>query len=186
MSRHKSSISKASSYEEIVEFWDTHSLSEYWDQLEPVEFEIDIQGEIIQYGIDDKLAKKISVIAKQRGISIETLINLWLQDELQRDQTKPSEYEFDELIEKKYYAIDHELSDKIRAIAKQWNVSATPLVNLWLQRKMDQLDVIPESDIKLAKRQYPVDIELSDKIRELAKKHGISAKMLDVKLSQAK
>ena len=27
-------------YEEIGEFWDTHSLADYWDQTEPAEFEI--------------------------------------------------------------------------------------------------------------------------------------------------
>ncbi|MDQ1328245.1 MAG: hypothetical protein QG641_1530, partial [Candidatus Poribacteria bacterium] len=125
MSKRKSSISKASSYEEIAEFWDTHDLSDYWDQLEPVEFEVDIQSVIIQYGIDEKLSKIISVVAKQHGISVEVLLNIWIQDELQRDQTKPFESEFGELIEKRYYAIDHDLSDKVRAIAKQWDVSAT-------------------------------------------------------------
>lgn len=28
------------SYEEIGEFWDTHSLADYWNQTEPAEFEI--------------------------------------------------------------------------------------------------------------------------------------------------
>ena len=31
------------SYEEIGEFWDTHSLADYWDQTEPAEFEISPQ-----------------------------------------------------------------------------------------------------------------------------------------------
>ena len=59
-------------------------------------------------------------------------------------------------------------------------MSANTLANLWLWRKVkrDQLDIIPEPNVKLAKRQYPVDIELSDKIRDLAKKHGISANTL--------
>jgi CopG antitoxin of type II toxin-antitoxin system len=43
----RSSISKASSYEELGEFWDAHDLSEYWDQTVPVEFEVDIQSELI-------------------------------------------------------------------------------------------------------------------------------------------
>ena len=32
-------ISKARTYEEIAEFWDTHSLAGYWDQTHEVEFE---------------------------------------------------------------------------------------------------------------------------------------------------
>jgi len=179
MSRHRSSISKARNYEEITEFWDTHDLADYWDQLEPVEFEVDIQSVIIQYGIDEKLSKIISVVAKQHGISVEALLNIWIQDELQRDQTKPFESEFGELIEKKYYAIDHELSDKIRAIAKQWNVSATPLVNLWLHRKIqrDQLEFV-ESNIQSQKKYRAIDKELLEKIRDVAKHRGISANTL--------
>jgi predicted HicB family RNase H-like nuclease len=179
MSRRRSSISKARNYEEIAEFWDTHDLSDYWDQLEPVEFEVDIQSVIIQYGIDEKLAKIISVVAKQHGISVEALLNIWIQDELQRDQTKPFESKFGELIEKKYYAIDRELSDKIRAIAKQWDVSATPLVNLWLHRKIqrDQLELV-ESDIKLQRKYHAIDKELLEKICGAAKKRGISTDTL--------
>ena len=28
------------SYEEMVEFWDTHSLADYWDQTEPATFDV--------------------------------------------------------------------------------------------------------------------------------------------------
>jgi hypothetical protein len=45
----KSSISKAKSYREIGEFWDTHDLAEYWDQTELAEFEVDIQSEVTYY-----------------------------------------------------------------------------------------------------------------------------------------
>lgn len=35
-----SSISKASTLEEIAEFWDTHSLADYWDETLDVTFEV--------------------------------------------------------------------------------------------------------------------------------------------------
>lgn len=34
------SISKARTLEELAEFWDTHSLNDYWDQTHEVEFEV--------------------------------------------------------------------------------------------------------------------------------------------------
>jgi len=34
------SISKARTLEEIAEFWDTHSLADYWDETHAVEFEV--------------------------------------------------------------------------------------------------------------------------------------------------
>ena len=39
----KSSISKASSDKQMAEFWETHDLADYWDQTEPVDFEVDIR-----------------------------------------------------------------------------------------------------------------------------------------------
>ena len=42
----RTSISKARSYKEIGEFWDTHDLADYWEQTHPVEFELDIQSEV--------------------------------------------------------------------------------------------------------------------------------------------
>jgi len=82
MARSRSSISKARSYKEIGEFWDTHDLSDYWDQTKPVEFEVDIQTEAVYYAIEPKLSAKISRIAKKRGVPAETLLNLWLKEKL--------------------------------------------------------------------------------------------------------
>lgn len=36
----RTSISNASSSEEIGEYWDSHCLADYWDQTHEVEFEI--------------------------------------------------------------------------------------------------------------------------------------------------
>ena len=83
MSKSKSSISKAQSYKEIGEFWDAHELTEFWDQTQPVEFEVNIQSEVIYYRLDIALSKKIHSIAEQRGVSPETLLNLWVQEKVQ-------------------------------------------------------------------------------------------------------
>ncbi len=87
MAKGKSSISKAGSYQEIGEFWDTHDLGDYWDQTKPVEFDVDIQSEAIYYPVELKLSTQISNIAKQRGVSPETLLNLWLQEKIGEEIT---------------------------------------------------------------------------------------------------
>ena len=83
MAKSKSTISKASTYQEIGDFWDTHDLSDYWDQTKPIEFEVDIQSEAIYYPVEPRLSAQISSIAKQRGVSPETLLNLWVQEKVQ-------------------------------------------------------------------------------------------------------
>ena len=82
----KSSISKAQSYREIGEFWDTHDLADYWEQTHPIEFGIDIQSEVTYYPLDVTLSAKVRSIAKQRGVSPETLLNLWVQEKLQEEK----------------------------------------------------------------------------------------------------
>jgi len=79
----RSSISKARSYKEIGEFWDTHDLADYWEQTQPVEFEVDIQSEVTYYPLDITLAAEVYSVAKRRGVSPETLLNLWVQEKLQ-------------------------------------------------------------------------------------------------------
>ncbi|MBE2220856.1 MAG: hypothetical protein IAF02_04915 [Anaerolineae bacterium] len=71
------------SLEEAGEFWDAHSTADYEDIFEPVEFEIDLPprlGKRIVLAAD--LADKLSEVAKQQGVSTETLANLWLQERL--------------------------------------------------------------------------------------------------------
>jgi len=87
MNKSKSSISKAQSYKKIGEFWDTHDVADYWEQTQPVEFEIDIQSEVTYYALDTALSVKIRSIAKRRGISPETLLNLWVQERLQKEMS---------------------------------------------------------------------------------------------------
>ena len=86
MPRNKSSVSKATSYREIGEFWDTHDLGDYWDKTRPVEFEIDIQSEETYYPVDAVLSKRIHSIAQRRGVSPETLLNLWIQEKVQKQK----------------------------------------------------------------------------------------------------
>jgi len=82
--KNKSSISKARYYKEISEFWDVHDLAKYWGQTKPINFEVDIQSEVTCYALDIVLSKKIREVAKQRGVSSETLLNLWVQEKLQK------------------------------------------------------------------------------------------------------
>lgn len=84
----QSSISQATSYQEIGEFWDAHDVTEFWDQTHPVEFDIDIRSETTLCAIEAELAIEISRIAHQRGVSRETLINLWIRDRLTEEKAR--------------------------------------------------------------------------------------------------
>ena len=69
------SISKAKSPEEIGEFWDTHSLSDYWDQTREVDFELRAKRRK-RVTLDPELYTQVELQARERGITPETLIIL--------------------------------------------------------------------------------------------------------------
>lgn len=80
----RSSISNASSYREMGEYWDTHDAGEIWEQTEPAEFEVDLRQERVYYPVGRSLSEKIAQIAREQGISAETLLNLWVQEKVLR------------------------------------------------------------------------------------------------------
>lgn len=77
------SISKARTIEGIAEFWDTHSLADYWDQTYEVEFEVRARRRR-RVTLDPDVYASVTMQAHTRGLSLETLVNLWLAERLQR------------------------------------------------------------------------------------------------------
>jgi hypothetical protein len=88
MNEDKTSISQASSYTEAGEYWDSHDLSEVWAQTEAVDIEVDIYSSKSYVSIESELSKELRHLARQRGVSAETLVNLWLQERLGKEQVK--------------------------------------------------------------------------------------------------
>jgi len=82
MSEGKTPISRAASYEEAGEYWDEHDLGEIWERTEAAEFNVDVQSSVTYFPIESTLSKKLRKLAAQRGVSAETLLNLWLQERL--------------------------------------------------------------------------------------------------------
>jgi hypothetical protein len=76
------SLSKATSLTEIAEFWDTHSLADYWDQTTAVQFEVKAPHRY-HVTIDPEVYTQVAESARKRGILPETLVNLWLVEKLQ-------------------------------------------------------------------------------------------------------
>ncbi|MEW6237396.1 MAG: CopG family antitoxin [Candidatus Omnitrophota bacterium] len=77
-----SSLSKTRSLEEIADFWDTHSLDDYWDQTREVEFELRVKRRR-RVTLAPELFKKIEDQARLQGVMPETLVNVWLAERLQ-------------------------------------------------------------------------------------------------------
>jgi hypothetical protein len=80
-----SSISKADTLEKMGEFWDTHDFTDFDNPDAPdVEFKI-----TCAVPIELDLLSSVEKQARLRGVKVETLVNLWLQQKL-AEQPLPS------------------------------------------------------------------------------------------------
>ena len=87
MKKSKSSISKARSYAEIGEFWDEHDLSDFWGKTRKVKFDVVLEPEATYYPVEKGLSEKIQSVARKRGVSSDTLVNLWLEQKIKEQKS---------------------------------------------------------------------------------------------------
>jgi len=78
------------SREELAEFWDTHSFTDFLDDLEPTRARIAEEvtaplTEVTQVRLDKATDEQLATYAKQRGIRKSTLLRMialdWLRDQ---------------------------------------------------------------------------------------------------------
>ena len=88
-----SSISGSRTLEEMADFWDTHSLADYDDQTYEVEMSFEPSARRSVVTIEPELMLDISQMARARNVSTQTLINVWLRQQVDRliVQTSPLE-----------------------------------------------------------------------------------------------
>jgi len=72
-----SSISRSDTLEKIGEFWDTHDFTQFDTDAPDVEYTINCV-----VSIEPDLLAAVEKHAAKRGVQVETLINLWLQEKL--------------------------------------------------------------------------------------------------------
>ena len=70
------------SLDDLVEFFDSHDLGEYWDQMPEAKFEVDMKRKAYLFAVDAELANRLMEIAKARHTSSEALINTWLREKI--------------------------------------------------------------------------------------------------------
>ena len=78
----QSSAPDFASLDELVEFFDTHDLGEYWEQMPEAHFAVDIKRQTHLFALDEELADKLTEIALSRQVSSEVLINSWLREKI--------------------------------------------------------------------------------------------------------
>lgn len=70
------------SLEEEAQYWETHSIAPYWDNLQDAEFEVEIpyMGDLLIVPVDKNQIKKLMEMSKERGISFHELMKNMIGD----------------------------------------------------------------------------------------------------------
>jgi hypothetical protein len=73
------------SFEELADFWETHDLTDYEDQLKEVKYKIALKPtRQFVVTLSDELTKIMRRVVQREGVSMQTLVNLWVKERLQQ------------------------------------------------------------------------------------------------------
>ena len=71
------------SLDELVDFFDTHDMGGFYDQMPEADFEVDIKRRKYLFALDAEVAKRLTEIAKLKQITSEALANIWLVEKIE-------------------------------------------------------------------------------------------------------
>lgn len=67
-----------------ADFFETHDMGDYWEQMPEVEFEIKLKRRKHLIALEEDVVAKVTRLAKAKHVSSEALINTWLKEKLQQ------------------------------------------------------------------------------------------------------
>ena len=73
------------SREEEAEWWDTHDLTDYLDELEPVDVEFQLENpkeDNIVIRLQRPLKIRLEQIARHKGLNISRLTQMWIMEKI--------------------------------------------------------------------------------------------------------
>ena len=70
------------SIDELVQFFDTHDMGEYQEELPEKHFDVDIKKQSFLISVNEELMKKLSEVARAQHTTTEALVNAWLKEKV--------------------------------------------------------------------------------------------------------
>ena len=78
------------SIDELTNYFDTHDMGEFYEQMPEADFEVDIKRRKYLFALDAEVARKLTEIAKSKKMTSEALANAWLIEKI-KEQTSSSQ-----------------------------------------------------------------------------------------------
>lgn len=73
--------------EEEANWFDTHDMGDYWDELKPVDIVVDLgkpKEETLVLRVNKDVKKKLEDVARNKGVTTSTLARMLLTEKLRR------------------------------------------------------------------------------------------------------
>ena len=80
----KSRLPKTDSIKKLAEFWDSHDLTDFEDELEVVTESVFMRGAAIKVPLESREVEAVEQIAQAKGVSREELVRAWVLQKLTR------------------------------------------------------------------------------------------------------
>ena len=80
----KSKLPKTDSIQKLAEFWDTHDLTDFDDELKEVDESVFARRGAIQVPLDSRDMKTVQKLAQSKGVSPAQLVRDWMLQKLAR------------------------------------------------------------------------------------------------------
>jgi hypothetical protein len=80
----KSKLPRTDSIQKLAEFWDTHDLTDFEDELEDVAEPVFVRGTAIKVHLQRREARAVEQLAQAKGVSQEELIRGWVLQKIAR------------------------------------------------------------------------------------------------------
>ncbi len=78
--------SRGASDRDVAEFWETHSVADYWDGLEPAELTKKAKPrQVVTLRLDPQAVEALRALARRRGINYTTLARAWIAERLRHE-----------------------------------------------------------------------------------------------------
>ncbi len=82
-------IPKFKTLAEEAKFWDTHDITDYWDEMKEVKLEFidnstSKKDEVIAIRVNPKLKERLQKISQNQGISLSDLARIWFIEKIRQ------------------------------------------------------------------------------------------------------
>jgi predicted DNA binding CopG/RHH family protein len=87
----KSKLPKTDSIQKLAEFWGTHDLTDFGDELQEVAEPVFVRGGAINVPLESRDIAAVERLARSKGVSPEQLVRAWvLQQIARRSNARPT------------------------------------------------------------------------------------------------